>query len=197
MFFIIGLEYDVEWCRVYVLFFFMVYGYIWGGDSFSDCLLFFILVLLLKVFEYFEVLFVVIYVVVCFWNFKFFFMDEDIDNFENFVSLCIFIGGIDEFWFYFVFVVMEVCGVFIVFLMLRVIVVVWEDDVKVVISCLSMFVECLDDLIILLVCMYESCDFNIFYNCICFFLVGSKNMGEVGLFNGVIYEDGIGIEIYC
>ncbi|KAK4665380.1 Indoleamine 2,3-dioxygenase [Podospora pseudopauciseta] len=192
----IGLEHDAEWRRAYVLLSFMAHGYIWGGDSPSDRLPPSISVPLLKVSEHLEVPPVATYAAVCLWNFKPLFMDEDIDNLENLASLCTFTGGIDESWFYLVSVAMEARGAPIVPLMLRAIAAAREDDAKAVTSCLSTFAERLDDLTTLLVRMHESCDPNIFYNRIRPFLAGSKNMGEAGLPNGVIYEDGTGTETY-
>lgn len=69
-------------------------------------------------------------------------------------------------------------------------------DSRTVTECLHTFAERLDELGSLLVRMYESCDPHVFYHRIRPFLAGSKNMADAGLPNGVIYEDGSGIEFY-
>lgn len=192
----IGLEHDAEWRRAYSLLSFMAHGYIWGGDSPSDRLPPAIAVPLLKVSQHLEVPPVATYAAVCLWNFKPLFMDEDIDNLENLASLNTFTGAIDESWFYLVSVAMEARGAPIIPLMLTAIAAARDDDAPTVTRCLRAFAERLDDLTVLLQRMHESCDPTIFYNRIRPFLAGSKNMGEAGLPNGVIYEDGSGEEPY-
>ena len=192
----IGLEHDAEWRRAYMLLCFMAHGYIWSGDSPSERLPPSISVPLLKISDHLEVPPVATYAAVCLWNFKPLFMDEDIDNVENLATLCTFTGAIDESWFYLVSIAMEARGAPIVPLMLTAIAAARENDAAEVTRCLSTFAERLDDLTTLLQRMHESCDPHIFYHRIRPFLAGSKNMGDAGLPNGVIYEDGSGNETY-
>ncbi|KAK4459720.1 Indoleamine 2,3-dioxygenase [Cladorrhinum samala] len=192
----IGLEHEAEWRRAYILLSFMAHGYIWGGDSPSDRLPPPIAIPLLAVSEHLEVPPVATYAAVCLWNFKPLFMDEEIDNLENLSTLLTFTGALDESWFYLVSVAMEARGAPIVPLMLDAIRAARENDAETVTANLNTFAERLDDLTTLLLRMHESCDPNIFYNRIRPFLAGSKNMGEAGLPNGVLYEDGSGEESY-
>ena len=67
-------------------------------------------------------------------------------------------------------------------------------DSRTVTECLHTFAERLDELGTLLTRMYESCDPHVFFHRIRPFLAGGKNMGDAGLPNGVIYEDGSGLE---
>jgi len=190
----IGLEHDAEWRRAYSMLSFMAHGYIWSGDSPSDRLPPAIAAPLLKVSQHLEVPPVATYAAVCLWNFKPLFMDEDIDNLENLATLNTFTGSLDESWFYLVSVAMEARGAPIISLMLTAIAAARENDASTVTRCLNTFAERLDDLTALLQRMHDNCDPTIFYNRIRPFLAGSKNMAEVGLPNGVIYEDGSGTE---
>lgn len=136
------------------------------------------------------------YAAVCLWNFKPLFQDEPADNMENLATLTTFTGSIDESWFYLISVAIEARGAPIIPLMLAAIQAVRLKDSITVTACLRAFAERLDELGSLLQRMHESCDPQVFYNRIRPFLAGSKNMGEAGLPNGVIYEDGTGTEKY-
>lgn len=70
------------------------------------------------------------------------------------------------------------------------------NDAPAVTAALCSFAERLDDLGTLLQRIHESCDPHVFYHRIRPFLAGSKNMADAGLPNGVIYEDGTGINKY-
>ena len=124
------------------------------------------------------------------------FADEHVDNLENLATLTTFTGSIDESWFYLVSVAIEARGAPIIPLMLTAIEAARINDSRTVSACLRAFAERLDDLGTLLQRMHEACDPQVFYNRIRPFLAGSKNMGEAGLPNGVIYEDGTGTEKY-
>lgn len=136
------------------------------------------------------------YAAVCLWNFKPLFVDEDVDNLENLATLTTFTGSIDESWFYLISVAIEARGGPIIPLMLTAIAATRTNDEATVTMCLRSFAERLDDLGSLLQRMHESCDPQVFYHRIRPFLAGSKNMAEAGLPNGVIYEDGTGIDVY-
>ena len=136
------------------------------------------------------------YAAVCLWNFKPLFIDEDVDMLENLATLTTFTGSIDESWFYLISVAIEARGGPIVPLMLTAIAAARANNAVTVTLCLRSFAERLDDLGSLLQRMHESCDPQVFYHRIRPFLAGSKNMAEAGLPNGVIYEDGTGIDTY-
>lgn len=136
------------------------------------------------------------YAAVCLWNFKPLFVDEDVDMLENLATLTTFTGSIDESWFYLISVAIEARGGPIVPLMLTAIAAARANDAATVTLCLRSFAERLDDLGSLLQRMHESCDPQVFYHRIRPFLAGSKNMAEAGLPNGVIYEDGTGVDTY-
>jgi indoleamine 2,3-dioxygenase len=150
----------------------------------------------LTVSKYLEVPPVATYAAVCLWNFKPLFADEHIDNLENLSTLTTFTGSIDESWFYLVSVAIEARGGPIIPLMLDAIQAARNDDSRMVTACLCSFAERLDDLSTLLQRMHESCDPHVFYHRIRPFLAGSKNMGDAGLPDGVIYEDGTGVDRY-
>lgn len=191
-----GLEHDSEWRRAYSLLCFMAHGYIWGGDSPSDRLPAAISIPLIHISNYLEVPPVATYAALCLWNFKPLFEDEHIDNLENLATLNTFTGSIDESWFYLVSVAIEARGAPIIPLMLTAIRAARSNDSVTVTACLRAFAERLDDLGSILQRMHESCDPQVFYHRIRPFLAGSKNMGEAGLPDGVIYEDGTGVEKY-
>ncbi|CAL3972605.1 hypothetical protein PZA11_004322 [Diplocarpon coronariae] len=189
-----GLEHDSEWRRAYSLLCFMAHGYIWGGDSPSQRLPAAISVPLIHISAYLEVLPVATYAAVCLWNFKPLFQDEPVDNMENLATLTTFTGSIDESWFYLISVAIEARGAPILPLMITAIQAARLNDTATVTACLRGFAERLDDLGSLLQRMHDSCDPQVFYNRIRPFLAGSKNMGEAGLPDGVIYENGSGTE---
>lgn len=150
----------------------------------------------LKISEYLEVPPVATYAALCLWNFKPLFADEHVDNLENLSTLSTFTGSIDESWFYLVSVAIEARGAPIIPLMLTAVAAARVNDNATVTVCLRSFAERLDDLGTLLERMNESCDPHVFYHRIRPFLAGSKNMTEAGLPNGVIYEDGSGVDVY-
>lgn len=183
-----GLEHDAEWRRAYSLLIFMAHGYIWGGDSPSDRLPPSISVPLLRISDRLEVPPVATYAGLVLWNFKPLFMDEGIDSLDNLATLTTFTGSLDESWFYLVSVAIEARGAPIIPLMLTAMAAARDDDVATVTRCLRAFAEHVDDLGALLKRMNEQCDPTIFYDRIRPFLAGSKNMAEVGLPDGVLYE---------
>ncbi|CAL3972926.1 unnamed protein product, partial [Diplocarpon coronariae] len=149
---------------------------------------------LIHISAYLEVLPVATYAAVCLWNFKPLFQDEPVDNMENLATLTTFTGSIDESWFYLISVAIEARGAPILPLMITAIQAARLNDTATVTACLRGFAERLDDLGSLLQRMHDSCDPQVFYNRIRPFLAGSKNMGEAGLPDGVIYENGSGTE---
>ncbi|KAI9715364.1 MAG: hypothetical protein M1812_006009 [Candelaria pacifica] len=191
-----GLQREAEWRRAYSLLAFMTNAYIWGGDRPSERVPASISIPLLSVSAHLEVQPVATYAAVCLWNFKPLFPEEYIDNLENLSTLTTFTGSLDESWFYLVSVAIEARGGPTIPLMLTAIAAARVRDTITVIRCLHSFAERLDDLGSLLQRMYENCDPHVFYHRIRPFLAGSKNMGDAGLPNGVIYDDGSGQETY-
>jgi indoleamine 2,3-dioxygenase len=63
-------------------------------------------------------------------------------------------------------------------------------DRRVVTQCLQGFAEILDEVGIILQQINENCDPYVFYHRIRPFLAGSSNMGDAGLPNGLLYDDG-------
>lgn len=129
------------------------------------------------------------YAGLCLWNFRAIFPNEPIDLLENLATLHTFTGSLDESWFYLVSVAIEARGAPIIPIMLHAINAARVGDSDMVLSCLEMFSERLDELSELLVRMYENCDPHVFYFRIRPFLAGSKNMADAGLPNGVMFED--------
>ena len=80
--------------------------------------------------------------------------------------------------------------------MLKAIAAARNNDSRVVTECLQILAETIDDIVSLLLRMYENCDPHIFYHRIRTFLAGSRHMGDAGLDHGVVYEDGSGTEPY-
>jgi len=191
-----GLEHEAEWRRAYMLLAFFAHGYIWGGDNPTERLPPPIAIPLLTVSTHLEVPPVATYAAVCLWNYKPLFMDEHVDNLENLSTLLTFTGSLDESWFYLTSVAIEARGGPIIPLMLTAIAAARANDAATVALCLRSFAERLDDLGTLLQRMHEGCDPHVFYHHIRPFLAGSKNMAEAGLPNGVIYEDGTGVDEY-
>ncbi|KAI9742182.1 MAG: hypothetical protein M1818_004082 [Claussenomyces sp. TS43310] len=192
----IGLEHDAEWRRAYMLLAFMAHSYIWGGNKPAERVPSSISIPFLHISVHLEVPPVATYAAVCLWNFKPLFIDEHVDNFENLSTLTTFTGSLDESWFYLTSVAIEARGAPILPLMLAAMAAARRNDAATVISCLRTFAERLDDLGVLLERIHENCDPHVFYHHIRPFLAGSKNMAEAGLPNGVIYDDGTGIDKY-
>jgi len=136
------------------------------------------------------------YASLCLWNFKPIFPDEPIDNLENLSTLATFTGSLDESWFYLVSVAIEARGGPIISWMLDAIAAARVNDSHRVTACLQASAEKLDELGTLLQRMYENCDPHVFYHRIRPFLAGSKDMAEVGLPNGVVFDTGRGNEPY-
>ncbi|KAH0557142.1 hypothetical protein GP486_005070 [Trichoglossum hirsutum] len=187
---------EPEWRRAYVLLAFMAHAYIWGGDKPQDRLPPSISIPLLSVSAYLELPPVATYAAVCLWNYRPIFPNEPIDNIENLSTVNTFTGSLDESWFYVVSIAIEARGAPIIPLMLKAIAAARIGDSRVVAECLRSFAERLDGLCSLLQRMYEACDPHVFYHRIRPFLAGSKNMGDAGLPNGVMYVDENGQETW-
>ncbi len=114
------------------------------------------------------------------------------DSLDNLSTNLTFTGSLDESWFYLVSVVIEARAGPIIPMMIEAIGAVRRNDRVLVVECLRSFAERLDELGSLLERMYESCDPHVFYHRIRPFLAGSKNMGDAGLPNGVMFDDGTG-----
>jgi indoleamine 2,3-dioxygenase len=146
----------------------------------------------LEVCEHLELPPVATYAAMCLWNFKPVFPDEPVDSLDNLATLHTFTGSMDESWFYLVSVAIEARGGPMIALMLDAMRAAREDDALAVTAALQIFAERLDDIGSMLNRMYERCDPHIFFHRIRPFIAGSRNMGEAGLPNGVLFEDGSG-----
>ena len=130
------------------------------------------------------------YAGVCLWNYRPVFPDEPAGDLDNLACLQTFTGSLDEQWFYLVSVAIEARGASSIPLMLEAITAARMGKTRVVTECLQRLAETLDDISSLLQRMYDNCDPYIFYNRIRPYLAGSKNMGDAGLPNGLLYDDG-------
>ena len=115
---------------------------------------------------------------------------------ENLITPTSFTGTMDESWFYRVSVTIESRGAPTIPLVLNAIQAARANDTRTVSECLGVLAECILDLRELLGRLTEHCSPQAFYFQIRPFLAGSKNMGEAGLPDGVLLEDGSGKEQY-
>ncbi|KAI9768112.1 MAG: hypothetical protein M1839_004193 [Geoglossum umbratile] len=185
---------EPEWRRAYVVLTFMANAYIWGGQGPSDRPPACISIPLLNVSDHLEVPPVATYASLCLWNYKLLSPNERIDTPENLSTLNTFTGLPDESWFYLVMVAIEARGAPLIQLMLNAVAAARKENTQAVAQCLCTFAERLKELEILLTRTYKACDPYIFCHRVGPFLAGSKNMGDAGLPEGVIYEDGSGQE---
>lgn len=181
---------DAEWRRAYVILGFISHAYIWNGDRPLDRVPPSISIPFVAACKRLELPTVATYAGVVLWNYRPLFDDEGIDSLDNLATLMTFTGSLDESWFYLVSVAIEARGAPIIPLMLHAIQAARRGDKNTVTECLRSFAERLDELATMLVRMYENCDPHVFYHRIRPFLAGSKNMGEAGLPNGVIFDTG-------
>lgn len=183
---------EAEWRRTYVVLAFMAHAYIWGGDSPADRVPPPISIPFLDACHHLELPPVATYAGLVLWNWKPLFPLEPIDSLENLSTLSTFTGSLDESWFYLVSLAIEARAGPIIPMMMDAIAAARHNDSRVVTECLQSFAERLDELGSLLQRMYENCDPHVFYHRIRPFLAGSKNMGDAGLPNGVIFDNGSG-----
>ena len=92
---------------------------------------------------------------------------------------------------------MEARGGPTIALMLDAVAAARANDSFTVTHCLQAFAQRLDELGGLLLKMYENCDPHVFYHRIRPFLAGSKNMGDAGLPNGVLFDTGSSRDHFC
>lgn len=135
------------------------------------------------------------YAGVCLWNYKPIFPDEPVDL-GNLACVNTFTGSMDEQWFYLVSVAIEACGAPSISLMLRAISAARFGDSEEVTECLQHFAEIISEVVSVLQRMNKHCDPHVFYHRIRPYLAGSKNMGDAGLPNGLMYDDGTGKKEY-
>lgn len=134
------------------------------------------------------------YAAVCLWNYKPIFADEPADDLQNLACVNTFTGSLDEQWFYLISIAIEARGAFTLPLMLKAIAAARVGNSTVVTECLQELAERIDEISMILQRMYEHCDPHVFYHRIRPFLAGSKNMGDAGLPDGVMYDVGTGVE---
>jgi indoleamine 2,3-dioxygenase len=157
---------------------------------------------LLKISEHLDLPPVATYAATCLWNYRLLFPDEPRDL-SNLATLCTFTGSLDEQWFYLISTAIEAHGAPTLAPMLKAISAARADlrsgsadNAAFVTDCLQHFAMVVSELGDLLQEMYQNCHPHAFYHGFRPYLAGSSNMGEAGLPNGIIYEDGSGTEEY-
>lgn len=181
---------EASWRRAHCVLSFITHAYVWGGNRPAERIPPPVTVPFLKTCEHLELPPVATYADVVLWNWKPIFDAERVDTLANLDIVNTFTGSLDEKWFYLISVAIEAKGGPLVPLMLRAIESVHRYDRETVKQCLRIFAETLDEIGTTLNRMYDECDPHIFYHRIRPFLAGSKNMGDAGLPNGVIFDDG-------
>ncbi|KAI1380049.1 indoleamine 2,3-dioxygenase [Hypoxylon crocopeplum] len=184
------LQAEEEWCRAYVVLSFLAHAYIWGGGKASELLPHTISVPFLQVSEHLDLPPVATYAALNLWNFAC--RGSDFRELDSLRALHTFSGTDDESWFFSVSVAMEAQGAYIIPIMLQALEASQHHDYSTVTRALDEFTVCVGKLGALLDRMDEKCDPMVFYHQIRPYLAGSKNMGVVGLPNGVLYQDGDG-----
>ena len=132
------------------------------------------------------------YAGLCLWNYKPIFSDEPVEDLDNLSCINTYTGSLDEQWFYLISVAIEARGAPSIPIMLQAITAARAGNSHTVTECLQRLAETLDEVTTLLERMYEHCDPYVFYHRIRPYLAGSKNMGDAGLPNGLLYDTGNG-----
>lgn len=182
---------EAEWRRAYVVLTFMLHAYIWGGDVPEEVIPPPISVPLLDVCDHLDLPPVATYAAVCLWNYKPIFPDEPADNLDNLAVINTLTGSTDEQWFYLVSVAIEARGAPMLPLMIDAIAAARRGDNSTVTSCLQELAECITEITVIMQRLFEHCDPHVFYHKVRPFLAGSKNMGDAGLPNGVMFDTGL------
>ncbi|OKL63377.1 hypothetical protein UA08_01691 [Talaromyces atroroseus] len=183
---------DAEWRRAYVVLTFMLHAYIWGGDIPEEVIPPSISVPLLEVCEHLDLPPVATYAAVCLWNYKPIFADEPAEDLNNLAVINTLTGSTDEQWFYLVSVAIEAKGAPMLPSMLEAIAAARRGDSSTVTSCLQGLAQCITEITVIMQRLFEHCDPHVFYHKVRPFLAGSKNMGDAGLPNGVMFDIGTG-----
>ncbi|PLB34803.1 indoleamine 2,3-dioxygenase [Aspergillus candidus] len=181
---------EPEWRRAYVVLGFILHAYVWGGRAPAERIPPQLTVPLFAVCQHLDLPPVATFAGVCLWNYKPIFPDDAQLDLSNLTPLNTITGSLDEQWFYMVSVAIEARGGPAVPLMLQAIAAARAGNSFVVTDCLQQFAEILDSLGTTLELMYEHCDPHVFYHRIRPYLAGSKNMGDAGLPNGLLYDTG-------
>ena len=181
---------EAQWRRAYCVLSFITHAYVWGGNNPAERVPPPVSIPFLETCQHLELPPVATYAGVVLWNWKPIFDAERVDTLANLDTIDTFTGSLDEKWFYLISVAIEAKGGPLIPLMLRAIEAVGRYDRETVKQCLKIFAETLDGIGTTLTRMYDECDPHIFYHRIRPFLAGSKNMGDAGLPNGVIFDDG-------
>lgn len=184
------LEGEAQWRRAYTALAFIAHAYIWGGKKPSERVPPPITIPFMKTCEHLQLPSVATYASVVLWNWKPIFDSERFDTLANLDIIDTFTGSLDEKWFYLISVAIEAKAGPLIPLMLDAMVSANHGDRGSLTTALRIFAERLDDIGATLMKMYDDCDPHIFYNRIRPFLAGSKNMGDAGLPNGVIFDNG-------
>jgi indoleamine 2,3-dioxygenase len=181
---------EPQWRRAHCVLSFITHAYVWGGNRPAERVPPPVAIPFKETCEHLQLPPVATYADVVLWNWKPIFDAERVDTLANLDIIDTFTGSLDEKWFYLVSVAIEAKGGPLIPLMLRAIESVHYYDRETVKQCLRVFAETLDEIGTTLNRMYDECDPHIFYHRIRPFLAGSKNMGDAGLPNGVIFDDG-------
>lgn len=181
---------EAQWRRAYCVLSFITHAYVWGGNRPAERVPPPVSIPFLETCKHLELPPVATYASVVLWNWKPIFDAERVDTLANLDIIDTFTGSLDEKWFYLISVAIEAKGGPLIPLMLRAIEAATRYDRETVKQCLKIFAETLDGIGTTLTRMYDECDPHIFYHRIRPFLAGSKNMGDAGLPNGVIFDDG-------
>lgn len=190
------LKEEAEWQRAYVILAFLAHCYVWTGLTPEERVPPSISRPFQEVCLHLELPMVATYAAVCLWNWRPIFDDEEVDDLSNLASLHTFTGSTDESWFYIVSVAIEARGAHIIPVILKAIEAARRGDSRTVAGCLQITAEYIDGVGTLLNRMYEECSPDVFYNKIRPYLAGSKNMGDAGLPNGVLFDTGSGLDEY-
>lgn len=184
------LENEPQWRRAYSVLAFIAHAYIWGGDRPCERVPAPVTIPFMATCKHLQLPPVATYAGLVLWNWKPIFVSERSDTLANLDTIDTFTGSLDEKWFYLISIAIEARAGPIVPLMLRAIEAANEGNRAVVTESLKSFAERLDELSSMLVRMYDQCDPHVFYHRIRPFLAGSKKMGEAGLPNGVVFDNG-------
>ncbi|ODV98461.1 hypothetical protein PACTADRAFT_83728 [Pachysolen tannophilus NRRL Y-2460] len=183
-----------EYRRAYSILGFLTHAYIWGVDEPLNKLPVQLSKPFTEVCEYLGLPAIATYSGLCLWNYKLILPedgneDDELLNLENLTTINTFTGSIDESWFYLVSVYFEYKGAKCLQYGLDAIKAARENIPSEVVKNFQKMAESIDKLGSVMMKMEEMCDPHIFYFRIRPYLAGWKNMGDVGLENGVFYGD--------
>lgn len=179
-----------EYRRAYSVLGFLTHAYIWGVDTPTNKLPLQISKPFIEVSEYLRLPPIATYSGLILWNFKKIIPDNKKEiELDNLTTINTYTGGMDESWFYLVSVYFEQKGAVALQHGLDSIKAARDQDTQKVVESLQNLALAIDELGSVLMKMEEMCDPHVFYFRIRPYLAGWKNMGDVGLKDGVFYGD--------